>query len=644
MRRIWQAIIFVILVVGFVNPAGATHIVGGEITYKCLGGNTYEIRLDIYQDCINGEPQAIAQDIPAFIGIFNAKTPGSYYVIDSMGTMAHPDEVTQLLVPPNFNNSCVNNPPPTCLRKVTFIKKYDLPANNDGYRIVYVRCCRNATILNINRPSETGATYFCDIPPSTEGICNNSAVFKNYPPQIVCINNPLVYDHSASDADGDSLSYEFCEAFTGGQPGDPKPNPTPVIDKTISAKFGYAPGFSFSRPMLGNPLIQINPTTGIISGTPTIQGRFVVSVCCHEWKHGVMVNTVRREFQFVVTNCSKAVVADIPQFSPEFNTYIVQCKSKTVHFVNHSQGGFAYNWDFGVAGATSTEFEPTYTYPDTGQYIVKLVVNKGSTCPDSISRIVKVYPSYNAEYKYTGLLCPNTDLQFTDLSEATYKPVVSWNWDFGDGATSTDQNPVHAFYKGGDYNVSLISTSVKGCMDTSIHTVAVERFVPFAGNDTIIVRGESINFNATGGAYYTWTPSDRLNFTDINNPTGFYPDTGRYAYNVHIKSLSGCEGNDSIRVRVVEVPSLFVPTGFTPNRDGLNDLLRPITVGYSKIKFFRIFNRWGELVYHTDEFNQGWDGTFKGQTAELGTYFWVLSAVDRFGKDVLIKGDATLIR
>lgn len=635
MRGIWKIFLWVILAAA-VTPAKATHIVGGEITYKCLGGNSYEIRIDLYVDCLNGDPTAIQQDNPAFVGIFDAENPAFYSRIDSIRKNTSED----VLVPPNFSNSCVNNPPPTCLKRVTFRKQYSLPANSRGYRVVYTRCCRNVT-SNLRNSNEIGSTYFCNIPPTSEAICNNSAVFKNYPPQIICINNPLVYDHSATDPDGDSLSYEFCESYQGGTPNDPKPLPSAAPPVMIT---NYQQPFSSANPMGGNPTIKINPTTGVISGTPTQQGRYVVTVCCHEWRDGILINTVKREFQFVVTNCSKAVVANIPQFSNEFNTYIVQCDGYEVSFVNRSTGGFSYNWDFGVNNATSTEFEPKFTYPDTGSYIVKLVVNKSSTCPDSITRIVKVYPTYSANFEYQGLLCPNAPIQFNDLSEATYKPVNAWQWNFGDGNTSTEQNPSHAYKVGGDYNVELVSSSIKGCVDTIMQVVNVERFIPFAGNDTIIVKGETINFDARGGSIFTWTPADRLSNPNIANPRGYYPDTGSFGYNVHIMSPYGCEGEDSINVLVVGQSSIFVPSGFTPNGDGKNDVFRPSGVGYSEIKTFRVFNRFGEMVFTTDKFYEGWDGTYNGQQADMGTYFWMLSINDRFGKEEFIKGDVVLIR
>lgn len=627
----WAGVVF--------HTAQASHIVGSDLTYRCLGpgpGNTarYEITLILYQDCLSGAPTAITEDNPAYIGIYNANT-GGLFMIDSI--YSQPFQI----IPPNFNNNCVNNAPNTCLRKETFIKSYNLP-NDQPFHIVYQRCCRNSTVLNLLNPGAVGATYYCLIPPATTG-CNNSARFWNSPPQIICINNPLVYDHSAIDSDADSLSYEFCQTYVGGTQTDAKPLPPPPPYQPVT----YIGGFSSNNPMGGNPPLQIDPKTGLITGTPNIAGRYVVTVCCHEWRNGVIINTVTREFQFVVTNCSKAVVADIPQYSDEPNTYIVECNSMTVKFDNHSTGGFSYLWDFGVPGMvddTSDAFEPSFTYPDTGTYVVKLWVNRGSTCPDSISRIVKVYPTFHSVFTYDGLHCPMSELQFIDGSSGTSGDPISWLWTFGDGNYSSERNPVHRYDTGNVYTVTLETKNGRGCKSIYSEEIFIENFKPFAGNDTIIVKGEQIHFDAKGGGQYTWFPSDRLNNPYIGNPTGYFPDTGRFHYMVHVISPHQCEGVDSIFVWVVNNSSLFVPTAFTPNGDGLNDFLKPIGVGYSKVRFFRVFNRWGELVYQTEHFKQGWNGEYNGVPAEVGVYFWVLGVVDRFGKEELIKGDAVLIR
>ena len=648
MMRHIRLIGFLLLLISFGPPAKATHIVGGEVTYKCLGNNRYEVRIDIYQDCLprsqgGGDPLAIVQDSPAFISIFTGN--GALVLEDTTMRRSLPN----LRVPTNFDNSCVNNPPNTCLNKVTFIKQYTLSPSASGYYIVYQRCCRNANIVNIHNPGDVGATYYAIIPPIAAGTCNSSAVFRNYPPQIICINNPLFYDHSATDADGDSLSYEFCTAFQGGSSGNPKPIPGTTVFNPIQ----YSLGFSAQAPLSGNPPFQINPKTGQITGVPKQIGRFVVAVCCHEWRNGVKINTLTREFQFVVTNCSKAVVANIPQYSEQFNTYVVQCKGYTVHFANLSTGANTgsgispYYWDFGVPGTNadiSTQKEPEYTYPDTGVYLVTLYVNRGSTCSDSISRYVKIYPEFHADFENSGPACPNMPISFFNRVSSTYKPVTLYSWDFGDSHFSGVADPVHSYATGGSFNVKLHAQNIKGCADTVTKVIDVERFRPFAGNDTIIVKGEYIYFNATGGDVYTWTPSRYLNHTMISNPIGYYPDTTRLDYIVHIASEAGCEGDDTINVWVVGQSAVFVPSAFSPNGDGRNDILRPIGIGFRNINYFRVFNRWGQPVFYGTHFNEGWDGSYQGHTADIGTYYWVLSITDRFGNEQKLKGDAALIK
>ena len=315
--------------------------------------------------------------------------------------------------------------------------------------------------------------------------------------------------------------------------------------------------------------------------------------------------------------------------------------------MNTSTGGFSYHWDFGVPGTdadTSDDFEPTFTYPDTGVYTVKLIVNPRSTCPDSISRLVKVYPVFYAAFSDSGQFCPGAPIYFKDQSAATIKPITYWKWNFGNGDSSFAQNPVYNYLYGGTYNVTLISENVRDCIDTAVRQVIIDNFKPFAGNDTFIVKGEEILFDATGGTQYAWTPGTNLSDTSIYDPLGIYPDTGTFVYYVHVISPYGCSGEDTIKVTVVNQAAFFVPNAFSPDGDGLNDIFRPVAVGYRAMNYFRVFNRWGQQVFFSNSLEQGWDGTYKGVKAEMGTYYWEMSYTDRFGMKAFLKGDVTLVR
>lgn len=637
MKKTTTYLLILILLLSAGFRSLASHIVGGEVTYVCEGGGYYRITVIVYRDCIGGIVGAISEDNPAFISIFDGN--GGRVVSGDSISM---NNVGGTIIPPDFKNDCVNNPPRTCLNSATFSKRYYLPPNTTGYKVVYQRCCRNASIVNLVDPSATGATYFCLIPPAGDALCNNSAIFQKFPPQIICVNNPLVYDHRAIDPDGDSLSYEFCQAYDGGSNSNPKPIPLNRYDPVT-----YRPPYNSARPMGGSPQIQINPRTGLITGTPTQQGRYVVTVCCSEWRRGVKINTVTREFQFVVTNCSKAVVADIPQLSTDYNTYIINCKDYTVDFINLSQGGSTYHWDFGVttrADDTSAEFQPTYVYPDSGTFVVTLYVNKGSTCSDSISRFVKVYPKLVADFSYPSEICPGDTVQFSDLTTSTY-PINKWHWVFDDGSPADSrQHPGHTFPYGGLYTVGMASSNVQGCTDTVFKKVLVDPVRAFAGNDTVIIKGDNLGFQAYGGTDYLWTPSTYLNDPLIANPVGHFTDNGRFSYVLRVRSNAGCVSYDTVNVTVIENPYLDLPSMFTPNGDGLNDRFRPIYAGYPQIKSFKIFNRYGQEVFTSRSAEDSWDGTFAGQALEIGVYFWILEAKDRRGNDIVRKGDVTLLR
>jgi gliding motility-associated-like protein len=116
-------------------------------------------------------------------------------------------------------------------------------------------------------------------------------------------------------------------------------------------------------------------------------------------------------------------------------------------------------------------------------------------------------------------------------------------------------------------------------------------------------------------------------------------------YKVRVTTPEGCFGEDEIVVRLFRTePDIFIPTAFTPNRDGKNDILKPICVGITKLDFFRIYNRWGQLIYETKEFENGWNGSFGGKEQASGTYVFMAQGVDYLGRVVFKKGTAVLIR
>jgi gliding motility-associated-like protein len=189
----------------------------------------------------------------------------------------------------------------------------------------------------------------------------------------------------------------------------------------------------------------------------------------------------------------------------------------------------------------------------------------------------------------------------------------------------------------------------KGCPKPGYDTVVVKvlpDIIPFAGRDTAVITGQPLQLQASGGIKYQWVPATALSNAAIANPLANYgePTTG-ILYKVLVYNEANCVDSAFIKVKVFQtMPSVFVPNAFTPNRDGKNDLLRPIAVGMARIDYFQIFNRWGQLVFRTSTNEHGWDGTIAGKVQPSGTYVWVVKAVDYTGAPYMQRGTLVLLR
>lgn len=168
-----------------------------------------------------------------------------------------------------------------------------------------------------------------------------------------------------------------------------------------------------------------------------------------------------------------------------------------------------------------------------------------------------------------------------------------------------------------------------------------------AGSDTIAAIGQPIQLHAkdrnnAGVTTYIWTPAGFLDDPTIANPVAILLQDQRFM--ITAATPEGCEGIDDILIKVYKGPDIYVPSGFTPDNNGLNDILKPIAVGIKELKFFRVFNRNGQMVFFTQQYSHGWDGRIKGVAQSTGTYVWMAEGIDYTGKTVIRKGVTTLIR
>ncbi len=610
MRQLTTLITFILLAVMPLSLQ-ATHIVGGEMTYKCLGNDQYEIKLTVFRDCFNGIPWF---DNPAAIGVFSNETN---LLLNNI--LVPLDPMLNDTIDPTLDDDCLAIPPNVCVNTTTYTTTVFLPFIPGGYHLVYQRCCRNNTIVNLIAPEDVGATYSIVISENALLECNNSPVFNEWPPLFLCANVPFNIDQSAVDDDGDSLVYKLCNPLTGASDINPQPQPpNPPPYDTVP----WLPPYDVST-MINLPPdmpMTINSETGLLTGIPTILGQFVIGICVEEYRDGELIGVNRRDYQVNIGDCEAIVSAFL---EPE-----TICGSLTVDFINESINANDFEWFFndpGNPGAMSTDVNPSYTYSDYGEYEVVLVAAPGAICVDTFTAVVSVQPnSLLPDFEVELVEClENVLIELTDLSVDTFSTIESWEWVLTIGGidhTSTDQHPVFEVTPPGGVQISLTVTSANGCSATAMDILPIKPpllildlgpdvedclvdeveldagpgFATYLWNDgsdgqTLLVtapgtysvtvtdlcgqmqddailvtlngpdldlgpdveicEGGSHTFAATGFDVYEWTPSDFLSCDDCPDPTTT-PDM-TVTYIVTGTTADGCASTDTVTVTVL---------------------------------------------------------------------------------------------
>ena len=536
-----------IIVLSLALSSYANHISGGEMFYRLVsqsGNNyTYFVTLKLFRDPGPGGPLLEASQA---IGIYENGT-------NTLARSLVVNKSLQYTITLGSPNPCIISPPTVTFDIALYEFQVTLPGTQFGYTIAFQRCCRLGGINNIVQPSTSaGSTYTAEIPGNNlipSAPANHSARFTGADTVIICAGYPFQYGFNAQDGDGDILTYSFCSAYTSPMaPNAPNP-PFPPPYSSLN----YVAPYSGSNPM-GNT-VTINSNTGVLSGTAPNAGLYVVTVCVNESRGGELIATQRKDLHIRVSDCDVATVTLEP------NGYI-NCNDYTVSFNNLSPSSLINNyfWDFGdlaTLADTSRLTSPSYTYPDTGIYTVKVVANRNQPCSDSTTAQVRVYPGFFPNFSHTGM-CMNMPVQFQDLTTATYGSVNFWRYDFGVTSllndTSRLRNPQYTYTAIGSYTTEFIVGSSKGCRDTIYQPVDIIDKPPItmAFRDTLICN-DTIQLNASGSGAISWTPNyNIINSTSVT-PSVFPQTTTLYTVEFND---NGCRNTDSVRVRVVSSVNL----------------------------------------------------------------------------------------
>ena len=299
--------------------------------------------------------------------------------------------------------------------------------------------------------------------------------------------------------------------------------------------------------------------------------------------------------------------------------------------------GLHYVWTPAATLSDSTIKNPVATPVTTTTYHV--VANIGKCVSQADIKIKPVpYPAANAGPDATICFGNSVQLQASGGSIYNWTPIAFLS-------NPRIFNPVAVKPTA---NVRYIVTvrDTLGCPKAVRDTMVlnVVRIIANAGpRDTSVVVGQPLQLNASGGPIYLWSPSLWLDNPNIKDPIALPLDNIQYI--VKVSDSIGCFARDTINVKVYKIQAdLLVPTGFSPNRDNLNELFRPILIGMRSLDLFRVYNRWGQMLYSGTDANAGWDGTFGGKGQEAGTYVWYAEGTDYKGTKIKKKGYVVLIR
>jgi len=380
---------------------------------------------------------------------------------------------------------------------------------------------------------------------------------------------------------------------------------TPAYQYSIDNGINYQAGNTFANLPSGNyNNIKVKDANGCVTNSNALV---------------TFNDTMRLELGPDSTICFGKSITLLPQTNPLTDTF---------------------KWTPAATLNYDTAKNPIATPTDTTRYILTA---KWGLCmrKDTITINVLHKPIANAGRDTT--ICYKTNA-FLFGSASNLSGTINYSWSPPDSLNTPNAASTVARMDT-TRQFTLTVTDNYGCSFSVTDSMWVNMMPPlvvFAGNDTNAVLGRPHQMLASGGTNYVWSPAAPLNNPFIANPMAtLFIDT---YFRVVVTDAIGCTDDDDVFIKVYEGPSYYVPNAFSPNGDGLNDIFRPIPVGIKSTEYFRVFNRFGEQMFETRQWMQGWDGTIKGKKAATGTYVWMIKGIDRNGKVVEMQGTVILVQ
>lgn len=492
----------------------------------------------------------------------------------------------------------------------------------------------------------------------------------------ICEGNSVSFTDQSTIISGavTTWSWDFGNGVssTAQNPQIPFSNPGVYnVNLTITSDFGCQASISNLQTIWATPVSQFTSSSVCIGLANDFQDSSVISDASplnYSWSFGdgnisnatspshIYTSYGVYPISLVTTSqngCSDTYSGQANVFPLPEASFIVTsaCVDESATFVNTSSVPIGvignYYWTFGDNNV-STIGNPTHVYQNPGDYPIHLLITSDHGCLDSTDGLITIIPNPVIDFA-TENVCQGYPVNFTDNSDPVIGAMTFYQWNFGDGVTTSIQNPVHTYSAPGWYSVSLTATNDSGCSTTYLRPNALQVYASpvalFESNEgqatDILPLVNFVNQTTSQGLFY-WSFGD--GDTSIQySPTHLYASIGLYEVDLITIDLNGCIDSTSKLIEIKPTSEIYIPNAFTPNGDARNDLFQVYTYNVKDMQV-QIYDRWGLKIVEWNDVKGGWDGRVNGNPAQSDTYVYRVSTLDVNEKREIHVGHVSLVR